>query len=792
MTRRLAPLCLIASLLYPAGSVVAADAPGDLTAVEANSWVKVAEAEKEPLPFSATWYLPGAGEFFIWGGHGRHRYEGKVYEVRTFSPRRKVPAWRESLPLGKEKSWADGKFPNWGCGCHGVKPTAGRTWLTKASDRAVSGNAKINEVRFVETEGVVRPTRCYTYYQGAYDSKRERMVYFVGGKTFAYDVKKRTWQDLEAKPPLCCDALAFASMVYDPQGDQLILFGGAYALNPWGGARTWLFDCAKNTWTKAKAAGGTEPPLRCNSQMVYDSKNRLVVLFGGDALDRFLADTWVFDPKKLEWSERKPQRCPPPRDRWTGCFLDKHGLVFLATPSRAKLGECWTYDAARNIWTPIKGRMPKARRAEWLTSAYSQRDDVVLLHSPGVGTWLYRLEPATAADPDPKRAAAKPGDWVWNSRAAAQNPGLLGAPKPDRKATEDVLGKLPANQVVEAKYPGMLYNKTWSSATIDTDRGTVIYAGGGHCGYTGTDIARFDVGANRWSFDAPPCFIPFLYNYSAVLFGWDYRMRPQSQHTYRWYAYDPVSKMVVYCARKAGPHDGFSVQLREDEPPFVYDSKKHKQWTWICDPAGNKFYPPVFGRPFGNSWEMALCTTPQGVFAKTSKGLYRATVSVKKDRADVSWELVDSNSPKRPKGYGGEFEPLVYDGKRKRLLYVFGPHHRNPQEALPLIVYEHPLGKGEWKLVKTRAGLKNSREVVYDPENDCLISMPEETLMVMNCKTNEWKELDVNMPKAGYGVSCALLYDPVHKVCVILVQQRGNRLGVYLFRLDLKTARFRG
>ncbi len=795
MVLRLLALFLILSALLPGRLARAAGADGNPVSLKANTWVQVAEAGKEPLLFSAVFYLSGTGNFFNWGAHGRHAYEGKIYEVRTLDPGQRPGGWRESFPPGKEKAWAGGKFPNWGCFCHGLRKKPDRPWIKTVRDRTVSGNAKINVTEFIETEGVKRPTRCYTYYQGAYDSKRDRVVYFAGGRTFAYEAKKRVWRDLGAKAPLCCEALSFASMAYDPVGDQMILFGGAYALNPWGGARTWLFDCAANTWKKAKVAGGTEPPLRCNSQMVYDSKNKLVVMFGGDALDRFLADTWVFDPKKLEWSERKPKHCPPPRDRWTGCFIDKHGLVFLATPTRGHQrrghqGECWTYDAAKNVWTPLRGRMPWVKKAEWLTSAYSKKDDVVLLHSPGLGTWLYRLVPGTAADPDPKRASAKSGDWGWNSRAATQNESLLKAPKPDRKATEALIAKLPVNQVVDARYPGTLISKTWSSATIDTDRGTVIYVGGGHCGYTGTDFARFNVGDNRWTFDASPCFIPFLYNYSAVLFGWDYKMRPQSQHTYRWYAYDPVSKMVVYCARKAGPHDGFSVQLREDEPAFVYDSKKHKQWTWICDPAGKKFYPPVFGRPFRNTWEMALCTTPQGVFAKTHKGLYRATVSVAEKKAGISWKLVDAASPKRPKGYGGEFEPLVYDSKRKRLLYVFGPRHTGKQVA-PLIVYEHPVGKGAWKLLKTKGGLKNSREVVYDSVNDCLISMPKESLLVMDCKTNEWKELDVKMPKSGYGVTCALLYDPVHKVCVMLIPQRGGRMGVYLFRLGPKTAKYR-
>jgi hypothetical protein len=50
----------------------------------------------------------------------------------------------------------------------------------------------------------------FTHHQAAYDTKRDRLVCFVGGKTFAYDPKKREWTDLAATPPTGCDALAWA------------------------------------------------------------------------------------------------------------------------------------------------------------------------------------------------------------------------------------------------------------------------------------------------------------------------------------------------------------------------------------------------------------------------------------------------------------------------------------------------------------------------------------------------------------------------------------------------------
>ena len=74
------------ALLIAALTAAAAEVP-------VNDWVKVADAEAEALPFSTVLYLSATGEFFNWGSHGRHRYEGKVNEVRTLAPGKTPAAW---------------------------------------------------------------------------------------------------------------------------------------------------------------------------------------------------------------------------------------------------------------------------------------------------------------------------------------------------------------------------------------------------------------------------------------------------------------------------------------------------------------------------------------------------------------------------------------------------------------------------------------------------------------------------------------------------------------------------
>ncbi len=55
---------------------------------------------------------------------------------------------------------------------------------------------------------------------------------------------------------------------------------------------------------KAAEALDAEPPPRALSPLVYDAKNKLFILFGGDHLDYLTNDTWVFDPSKKTWRLR--------------------------------------------------------------------------------------------------------------------------------------------------------------------------------------------------------------------------------------------------------------------------------------------------------------------------------------------------------------------------------------------------------------------------------------------------------------------------------------------------------
>ena len=877
------------SWLFLFCGLVAALSVGDLYAQEEtadtgagnlpeNRWVQVAKTKRPVKYLSSVWYMPATDEFICWGKNG---YDGpqSVYDVETFTLRDRK--WKESFPPGREKTWSNRRFPNWST--HGqwsrMKGWKG-TVVKNVSDRVVGGYAATNRVSFVKTEGFLRPTRCPTFHQACWDSKRKRMVYFLGGKTFSYDPVKREWTYLNPeKSPAWCDALVWASLCYDAHNDEILLFGGGLALNEWGGAKTWIYDCKENTWKRpdfsvsaleklrsqvtevyiklrevrctleydigqaaeirknsvtealkklpsisseiaalkplaekekedvaanslSDAAEGlcklaetaptdgayervhdlkavenllgraerrllTEPPLRCSTQMVYDSANKLVVLFGGNAQNARLCDTWVYDVTARTWKERYPSVSPPPGDVLSATYIDKHGLVMAAgLPAGWRRACAWTYDAAKNEWTPVRGSFEF--RGGWLSLTYSTRDDVVMLNLEGTKSWgghrvtcLYRFNPSSAAVKRKGVSAITSRLRLnWDARTRKLPP-----PKPE--AVDKKLAELPANEWVQM--PGPHFSrKTWGSAAIDTDRGVILYYGGGHSGYSGTDVAHYDIGSGRWSLSYPPEFPPFLEATNRTVFGWSYNLHPWAEHTRKWYAYDPVSRMMVYNRQGC-----FRPGSRFDQGNGPVTTAGYA--CWVYNPRLRTWYTPTYDRTFGTSDAQHLVTTPNGIYVHTRReGIWHCTV--KKIERDgkveyaAEWKQVIKKAPSSGNDLSGT---SVYDSKRNRLVVLKTHAHMD-------IIDLNAMKVGRIK--PERGRVPHYREACYIPEQDVIFSpngYKKKGYSVYRSAENRWVQVDIPAPvmrwtdrrgkkhkrnMAYAGADTVIRYDPVHKV----------------------------
>jgi hypothetical protein len=159
-----------------------------------------------------------------------------------------------------------------------------------------------------------------------YDSRRHRFIVFGGseargmlnGDTWEYDGSQWTRLGV-ANPP----ARQAHVMVFDSARGRVVLFGGMAAPSQPGRrpqqlGDTWEFD--GNRWTQRNVAG---PSGRSGAGATYDSRRRMVIMFGGVDSSGFLNDTWSWDGaswKKLADSGPEPRGMgyiayDPKRDR---------------------------------------------------------------------------------------------------------------------------------------------------------------------------------------------------------------------------------------------------------------------------------------------------------------------------------------------------------------------------------------------------------------------------------------------------------------------------------------------
>jgi hypothetical protein len=776
-----------------AGCLLAAGGPAlaveDFSELPANTWVLIhREDNSGGKTFARVVAAENVDRLYLWGTGGEQPARNVFlrYELESFDPQ--AGEWLPAFPRSMQGTWTAESFPPFRI--YGQTGPDGLEYDEGPRLQCVGGYHSTNRVRWWDFDGVKRPSPIHTFNMACWDSKRGRVVYYSDGFTFALDPATNTWTDLEPENhPTTCRAVAWASMCYDPAGDQVLLFGGGLATNPAGGAPTWIYDCAGNVWRRPELE--VEPPLRCNAPIVYDSATGRMIMFGGYDQAAALNDTWVYDCREGRWQQPSPSVAPPPMfapaaaavpggGKILVCGYDARKVELHHQTTTSALNETWIYDVATGRWTPIHGDL-KLAGYRWLTATGSQRHSVVFLvaFGPERRTYALRYDPAAPAVDLP---GAPPGTIAW--KYPEQKVSLERASKPDPAAHAELLASLPVNRFVDAKPPGMLISKTWSTAVIDTDRSEVIYTGGGHSGYSGNDFARYRIAENRWSLDFPPRFPPFLESTNAGIFAWSYGMMPFSQHTYLWYCYDPASKTVVYLARPS-LFDGLEIQLGDDpDEVFTYSAEKHGYASWVYDPARKRMHKPSFGRPFANPWHLSLVGTPEGVYAMCDNRLYHGEVDGTDGR--VQWRLVDPDfpEPREDIRYHYEFQPLLHDTRRGRLVQLKGDEAR-------VDVYARPLAEGaKWQQMEIDGSAAIGREAVYVARHDTVLWLGDKQLFALDCEARQVAELNVELPEGLYTHECAFVYDPRHDVCVALIPSRfSGPMQTFLYRFEPETGK---
>jgi len=291
----------------------------------------------------------------------------------------------------------------------------GATWTQLCTSPSCSGGAP-----------TVRAGHAMTF-----DSIRSRLVVF-GGETFAGNQVTAnftdTWEwDGSYWSRMCangaCSTVSmnatFGAMAFDSDRGKAVLFGGstcesAACTMEYAQFGTWEWDGSK--WDVVCGIKGSSctavPPPRNNPGMVYDSKRRRSVLFGGSWNGTRLGDTWEWNGtawQQMCTSAPCVSETPTARSYPAMAFDGARGKTVLfggcsASGCTSSFTDTWEWDGSSWVQTAETPALATGSLAMAFDSARSR----VVLYENATGipsntltTWEYHVHGETcAADKD--------------------------------------------------------------------------------------------------------------------------------------------------------------------------------------------------------------------------------------------------------------------------------------------------------------------------------------------------------------------------------------------------------
>lgn len=198
----------------------------------------------------------------------------------------------------------------------------------------------------------------------AYDSKDNVVIVFSDeGNTWAYNLAANIWVNMKPSVSPAPRALSTngQQMVYDESNNDILLFGGSpiwysTALND-----TWAYNYEANTWTNLNPS--IAPSAREDSQMVYDSVDNVIALYGGGSGDQsqLFDDTWVFNMTSNKWTDVTPAQSPPVRYASAMAYnpTNNEAVLFGGFNNQQEIwyGDTWAFTFAPNS-TPVPSPTP--------------------------------------------------------------------------------------------------------------------------------------------------------------------------------------------------------------------------------------------------------------------------------------------------------------------------------------------------------------------------------------------------------------------------------------------------
>ncbi len=200
----------------------------------------------------------------------------------------------------------------------------------------------------------------------AFDTRRGKAVLYRArlDEVWEWDGAARSWSG-PFKPSVTPGERELTSLVYDPQRQRTLLFGGFRYLgfrNFEYGDDLWEWD--GKSWS-GPVKPAVRPPGRYSAGLTYDSARGKVVLFGGSVsvqgTETAGDDLWEWDSLTSTWEGPfTPPSRPGPRWFARLAYDEARRRVVLASgKDSALIDELWEWDGASKIWA---GPLAPARR----------------------------------------------------------------------------------------------------------------------------------------------------------------------------------------------------------------------------------------------------------------------------------------------------------------------------------------------------------------------------------------------------------------------------------------------
>ena len=216
--------------------------------------------------------------------------------------------------------------------------------------------------------------------------------------TWLYDTATGTWTEGDAAPKPT--PRSEHGMSWTGAEGEVLLIGG-YTGSRFTYPDAWIF--ADQEWTRSDPINGPTP--RAGSAVSWDEDSQVVVLFGGaeqpTVAELPTNETWILDPKTMDWANRSPVHSPLPRAEGHPTLFEL-ALAYDSDSDRSILliggDETWAYDADTNQW---EQRTPPGLAADFMVAAaYHPGLDRIITYGGGptsltAETWLYDYDTDT-------------------------------------------------------------------------------------------------------------------------------------------------------------------------------------------------------------------------------------------------------------------------------------------------------------------------------------------------------------------------------------------------------------